>query len=259
MNVASPISGAREGMAAGKDEARAELRKAVADFEALFINQMLKTMRETVNKGDLFNGGNGEEIYTSLLDAELSRVMAQAGGIGLGDILLRDFDFTSAEPLPLDKSLPLRAYSPARAPEARMPFAPEAPAREMEFLFPVRGDAKVSSGFGMRTDPITGEERFHHGIDIAAAEGAPVFPAAPGRVVFSGWKGGYGNFVEVLHDDGHVTRYGHNAENLVKAGDRVDSSRPLAYVGSTGRSTGPHLHFEVLMNGIALNPDTFYG
>ncbi|MBW7956357.1 MAG: M23 family metallopeptidase [Deltaproteobacteria bacterium] len=183
--------------------------------------------------------------------------MAQAGGIGLGEILLRDF--TSAGPLPLDKSLPLRAYSPNHAPEAQIPFAPEAPARNMEFRFPVRGDSRVSSGFGMRTDPMTGEERFHHGIDIAAAEGTPVFPAAPGRVVFSGLKGGYGNLVEVLHDDGHITRYGHNAENLVKAGDRVDTSRPIAYVGSTGRSTGPHLHFEVLMNGIALNPDTFYG
>lgn len=257
MDVVNTISGAREGVSAGSSETQAELRKAVADFEALFINQMLKTMRETVDKGDLFNGGSGEEIYTSLLDAELSRVMARAGGIGLGDILLRDF--TGAEPLPLDKGLPLRAYAPAHAPEVRMPSAPEAPARGMEFMFPVKGEAKVSSGFGMRTDPLTREERFHHGIDIAAAEGTPVFPAAPGRVVFSGWKGGYGNLVEVLHDDGHVTRYGHNAENLVKAGDRVDTSRPIAYVGSTGRSTGPHLHFEVLMNGIALNPDTFYG
>ncbi len=111
MDGVRPVSGAGDGMttAPGK-ETQADLRKAVADFEALFINQMLKTMRETVKKGDLFHGGSGEEIYTSLLDAELSKAMAQAGGIGLGDILLRDF--TREGPVFPDKGLPPGAYPP---------------------------------------------------------------------------------------------------------------------------------------------------
>jgi len=123
----------------------------------------------------------------------------------------------------------------------------------------VRAFKRISSDFGLRIDPITGAQRFHHGIDITARQGTPVYPAAPGRVIFSGEKGGYGNMVEVLHENGYVTRYGHNQKNLVKEGDRVDISSPVAYVGSTGRSTGPHLHFEVLKSGTAVNPDTLYG
>lgn len=234
-----------------------ELKKAVADFEALFINQMLKTMRETVSKDGLFHGGSGEEIYTALLDAELSKGMAASGGIGLGDMLLKDLSARGGD-VPLKTELPpygqpLKAGTPAiREPQA-------APARSGQFAFPLKEAKRVSSGFGERMDPITGEARFHHGIDIAANHGAPVYPAAPGRVVFSGDSGGYGKMVEILHDDGLVTRYGHNSKNLVNKGDRVDTSEPIAYVGSTGRSTGPHLHFEVLRHGTVINPDTLYG
>lgn len=117
MNGIGPVNGAMRPL---QNESQAELRKAVAEFEALFINQMLKTMRETVKKGDLFHGGNGEEIYTTLLDAELSKAMAQAGGIGLGDILLRDF--TKDDPVPLDKKLPFGEKSVTLAPEVPAPF-----------------------------------------------------------------------------------------------------------------------------------------
>lgn len=238
-------------------EGRKELRRAAEEFESLFINQMLKSMRDTVVKSDLFHGGNAEEIYSSMLDTELSKSMAKAGGIGLADMLLRQLS-NDSEPAPVKTALPQPAQMEAPVRSAPQPAV--IPAEEEKgFNFPLKELKRISSGFGERKDPFTGKDRFHHGMDIAASEGTPVFSAAPGKVVFSGKKGGYGNMVEVLHADGMVTRYGHNAENLVKEGDIVSASEPIARVGSTGRSTGPHLHFEVLKDGKALDPETLYG
>lgn len=107
---------------------------------------------------------------------------------------------------------------------------------------PVQG--RISSLVGLRHDPINGTLREHHGIDIAVAEGTAVRPVAPGRVSFAGVRGGYGNMVIVDHGDGTITLYAHNSVNLVADGDEVDGSSPIALSGSTGRSTGPHLHFE---------------
>ena len=107
---------------------------------------------------------------------------------------------------------------------------------------PVQG--RISSLVGLRHDPINGTLREHHGIDIAVAEGTAVRPVAPGRVIFSGLRGGYGNLVIVDHGDGTITLYAHNSVNLVAEGDAVNGTSPIALSGSTGRSTGPHLHFE---------------
>lgn len=240
-------------------ESQKELKRAVADFESLFINQMFKSMRATIGKSELFHGGKAEDIYTSMLDTELSKNMAQAGGIGLADMLLRqlsDLEPEASQTEPVIPEAPVIEPVKVKAEPAK-DFVP---AQEPEkFSFPLRELKRISSGFGDRTDPLTGQTRFHHGMDIAASQGTPVYPASSGKVIFSGKKGGYGNMVEILHDDGLVTRYGHNAENTVKEGDIVSPSRPIAYVGSTGRSTGPHLHFEVLRNGKALDPESLYG
>lgn len=246
-------------------DSQKELKRAVADFESLFINQMFKSMRETIGKSELFHGGKAEDIYTSMLDTELSKNMAQAGGIGLADMLLRqlsDIESSGQEPGPEAGVEPVVPQKAEIKPELvkTMPTVAAEPVREEpeKFSFPLKELKRISSGFGDRTDPITGHTRFHHGMDIAANQGTPVYPASSGKVVFSGKKGGYGNMVEILHDDGLVTRYGHNAENTVKEGDIVNPSQPIAYVGSTGRSTGPHLHFEVLRNGKALDPESLY-
>lgn len=243
---------------AGPREGQKELRRAAAEFESLFINQMLKSMRETVAKSELFHGGNAEEIYTSMLDTELSKSMAKAGGIGLADMLLKQFSNTGS-PIAAEPAGAQAAFAPpAAAAPAAQPVS-EPVEEQKGFSFPLKELKRISSAFGPRKDPFTGKERFHHGMDIAAEKGTPVFSAAPGKVIFSGAKGGYGNLVEILHEDGVVTRYGHNAENLVKEGDIVGPSDQIARVGSTGRSTGPHLHFEVLKDGKAVDPDTFYG
>jgi murein DD-endopeptidase MepM/ murein hydrolase activator NlpD len=123
---------------------------------------------------------------------------------------------------------------------------------------PVPG-AWISSTFGIRSDPFTGKLAYHSGIDFAAPEGAQARAVAPGVVTWAGERSGYGRMVEINHGNGYVTRYAHNSSVLVKVGETVGKGQAISRVGSTGRSTGPHLHFEVLKNGRAIDPQKFVG
>jgi murein DD-endopeptidase MepM/ murein hydrolase activator NlpD len=113
---------------------------------------------------------------------------------------------------------------------------------------------RITSRYGLRHDPIDGKLRHHNGIDIAMPEGSPVKAAKEGKVIFSGLLSGYGNTVIVEHGNGLTSLYAHNSLNLVKEGDVVDKNSILALSGSSGRSTGPHLHFEVRKDGVAVDP-----
>ena len=112
----------------------------------------------------------------------------------------------------------------------------------------------VSSLFGYRTDPITGKREFHLGVDLAGRSGMPVTSVASGIVTWSGPNQGYGNMIEISHGNGYITRYAHNRENLVNVGQRVEKGEMIAVMGSSGRSTGTHVHFEVVKNGRHVNP-----
>lgn len=114
-----------------------------------------------------------------------------------------------------------------------------------------------ASGFGMRIDPFTGQHAMHEGIDFLAEQGSPIVAAAGGVVIFAGFHPQYGNVVDVDHGNDLVTRYAHASKLHVREGDIVQRGRRLADVGSTGRSTGPHLHFEVRFKGAAQNPARF--
>jgi murein DD-endopeptidase MepM/ murein hydrolase activator NlpD len=122
-------------------------------------------------------------------------------------------------------------------------------------VWPARG--WVTSDFGQRLDPYTAERVTHAGLDIAAPHGKDVHAPSDGTVVFAGLEGGYGNVIVIDHGYGIKTRYGHLAKMLVKAGDKVKRGALIAAVGNTGRSTGPHLHYEVRVNGIPQNPRKF--
>jgi murein DD-endopeptidase MepM/ murein hydrolase activator NlpD len=117
-----------------------------------------------------------------------------------------------------------------------------------DLLLPVSG--RITSPVGFRHDPIDGVVRDHKGVDIATPEGTPVRPVAAGIVTFSGYRSGYGNTVIVRHDDGTITLYAHNSTNLKNEGEPVDRSSTIAFSGSTGRTTGPHLHFEAWKDGV---------
>lgn len=115
----------------------------------------------------------------------------------------------------------------------------------------------ISSRFGYRTDPVSGSREFHGGIDFAGREGINVSAVGGGIITWSGKRWGYGNLVEISHGNGYVTRYAHNKKNLVKIGEKVAKNQTIALLGSTGRSTGPHVHFEVLKDGKVVNPRNF--
>lgn len=115
----------------------------------------------------------------------------------------------------------------------------------------------MSSRFGRRTDPFTGRVGWHSGVDFAAKPGTEIYAVAAGVVTWSDKRGGYGNLVEINHGNGFKTRYAHCKENLVKVGDVVKKGQVIALVGSTGRSTGPHVHFEVYKHGRAVDPATY--
>jgi len=112
----------------------------------------------------------------------------------------------------------------------------------------------ISSHFGYRSDPFTGRGAFHAGVDFAAEPGTRVIATGPGVVSYSGYKTGYGYVVEITHPTGYLTRYGHNSRNLVREGATIQKGQPIAIIGSTGRSTGTHVHFEVERDGSTLNP-----
>ncbi len=127
--------------------------------------------------------------------------------------------------------------------------------RREGFSMPVAG-ARLTSSFGMRFHPILGFSRMHQGIDLAAPYGTPIVAASDGVVRFAGWHGGHGNFVQIAHVGGLGTGYGHMSRFVVSPGSSVRQGQLIGYVGTTGLSTGPHLHFEVYRNGQAIDPAT---
>jgi murein DD-endopeptidase MepM/ murein hydrolase activator NlpD len=213
-----------------------------------------------------------------MFDMELTKDLAKAGGMGLSPLILSELERkfqgragsekgktnpqeTQAKlPVPSENEVDrLFRLPPAQRLKGRGNEASsnENSGKEKEFFWtgPVSGG--ISSGFGYRQDPINGTEKFHNGVDFAAPEGAEVRAVRPGRVVFVGEKGNFGKMVEILHPDESVSRYAHNSELLVRPGEAVVSGQVIAAVGSTGRSTGPHLHFELLQEGRKLDPMEF--
>ena len=126
------------------------------------------------------------------------------------------------------------------------------------FVWPVASYVYISSRFGLRVHPITGETKSHTGMDIASNQGTSVYAADGGTVTLASWNGGYGNCIMIDHGNGYVTLYGHLSGYAVSEGQAVSQGSVIGYVGSTGNSTGPHLHFEVLQNGTRIDPEQFF-
>lgn len=123
-------------------------------------------------------------------------------------------------------------------------------------IWPVKG--WVTSGFGYRNSPFTNKRQFHAGIDISTRTGTPIVAPADGVVSFSGREGGYGRMVVINHGHGMMTRFGHLHKISVKVGDKIARGQLVGTVGSTGRTTGPHLHYEVLLSGVPTNPRNYF-
>jgi peptidoglycan hydrolase FlgJ len=248
-----------------------ELKKATQEFEAIFIGYMLKVMRSTVEPADEEAGALGKDIYLSMFDQEIALQMARNSSLGIGEMMYRQLEQT----VKVTKLGP--GSSPSEAPALQVPAnmehpmqgQPELPNSDLRkkpatdtnieaptaWTAPV--DGRLSSAFGERADPFTQATRFHRGVDIAAPAGTPIRAAQSGTVVFSGHLSGYGNTIIVEHAGGYRTLYGHASRNLVREGDKISAEQVIGEVGSSGRSTGTHLHFELQKSGERLNPQEF--
>ena len=237
-----------------------DVKSAAAELASLFVYQMLAAMRRTVPKSGLLDKGFAHDTYLSLFDQEIARHMARREDLGLTALLqrqLKDADADRQLPGRPDTALPHPSTAlHARRATAIDAYRQQAGPTDGMFMLPVEG--QHTSGFGMRMHPIDHEERLHSGMDIAAPTGTPIQAAAAGQVVFSGTQAGYGNVVVIQHAEGYSTLYAHNTDNLVSVGTTVSQGQPIATVGSTGRSTGPHLHFEVRKDGKQLDPAQFF-
>ncbi len=255
------------------------VQAAAKELEALFAYEMIKAMRQTTEST---KGGFGKDAYMSLFDTELSRIFADRG-LGLKDVLLKglnrqavkgnqqtdkiqdtgvrsqekktgiqDTGYRSQEIKASQQPTAISYQQTGPLPLAPVPLSLTPNPSSSDPNIPV--DGVVSSKFGMRKHPVHGDSRFHHGMDIAAPVGTEVYPYQSGKVIFSGEQAGYGNTIVIDHGNGYTSKYAHNRLNLVKAGDLVNEDTIIAEVGSTGLSTGPHLHFEVRRDGKYLDP-----
>lgn len=224
-----------------------DIKSAAAELSSLFVAQMLQAMRRTVPKSGLLDTGFAHETYVSLFDQEIARQVAQREDFAFTAMLLRQLQRPDA-----DSQVPVRPA--ARSPQSAVlqAYRQQATPPDSMFIMPVAGQETAS--FGRRIHPLEHAERQHDGMDIAAPAGTPVHAAAGGQVVFSGTQPGYGNTVVIQHAEGYSTIYAHTAANLVSVGTAVSQGQPIATVGSTGQTTGPHLHFEVRKHGQPLNP-----
>ncbi len=251
-----------------------ELKKATQEFEGIFISYLLKVMRSTVEETDEEASNLGKQTYMEMFDQEIGLQIARSHSLGIGEMLYRQLSENSKDsptgqrpqainstgtPLPRkDQETSVPPWEIRRSESTlQTPAEPETPFDNsihdpMDLSLPVQG--RWASSFGMRSDPYTHDPRFHRGVDIAASTGSPIRAAQAGTVLYSGSMKGYGNTVIIEHEGGFRTLYAHAASNLVTAGQVVKSLEVIGIVGSTGRSTGPHLHFELQREGESVDP-----
>jgi murein DD-endopeptidase MepM/ murein hydrolase activator NlpD len=242
------------------DADRQEIKRLAQQFEAMLMTQMLREMRRSMlDDEEAKENGFGAEAMTDTADVELGAALSRTGGIGLTEGLLKVFERQITGIQEAGRAgEPGRAGGAGRAGETD-PAGLADQARDVSnssalLLTDVTTAASVSSKFGWRLDPLSGEKRFHQGVDIAVAYGHDVKAAANGIVSFAGVQNGYGNTVVIDHDGGRQTRYAHLSQEMVRAGDVVSEGQVLGKSGNSGRSTGAHLHFEMLVNGRPVNP-----
>ena len=179
--------------------------------------------------------------------------------------LSRRFVFVALLSFPLLPALPPVAFS-ATIGEARVTPSLKrieelfgvAGLIESKMAWPVAGPYRISSTFGLRSHPIKRKRSFHYGVDIAAPAGTPIVSVAVGRVVFAGWRAGYGRVVEIDHGRGWVSRYAHAKSIAVKKGQLVLAAQMIAKIGRSGSATGTHLHLELVRAGKRTNPMVFW-
>ena len=258
LQLGIPMMDAAQHSSAAEDIRRKDLREAAQQFESYMATLLIQEMRKTVPDG-LFSSP-AMETFSGILDQEISTRISGSGQLGLAEQLLGGLTgerTASADSLHPSLMLIEQGITSQRSFEAYGQRAASAEATHERGHLPVHG--RLSSRFGWRIHPILGHRQHLDGIDIAAKEGTRIDAVRGGSVTFSGESQGYGNLLIIDHGDGLTSRYAHCKDLNVAAGDRVYSGQAVATVGSTGRSTGPHLHFEIRQNGESIDPQQFFG
>ncbi len=243
-----------------------QLKKVSQEFEALFLERIWKEMKKTVSPDGIFHNSIAQK-YLGMFDWQFALTLSKDGGIGLGDFLynqLKEQLEEKSTALPPSEIHSLKITQSLQEKNNDSWQQVDKLAKEIErkngthtilnAVWPISGDRDITSPFGWRRDPFLGDIRWHDGIDIGAPPGTPIRAIAGGKVIFSGYKKGYGNLIIIKHKQGWESYYAHNEKNLVRVGEKIKAGEIIARVGSTGRATGPHLHLEVRHNGAAINP-----
>ncbi|RUT32919.1 M23 family metallopeptidase [Arsenicitalea aurantiaca] len=215
---------------------------------AALVSAMMQESRDALSAISQAASGSTAEIVSELkaigIDARLPDLQE-----GMGGPFVPATDAKDAAEIAEEAEAAIDALIRFEAARDALSTAP--------IFLPIDGGRRVSSNFGTRRDPFTGRRAFHAGIDFPRPTGTPVLSAGAGKVSFVGTRSGYGKTVEITHESGLVTRYAHLSAYLVSPGASVAAGQPIARVGSTGRSTGPHLHFEVRRRDSPLDPTAF--
>jgi murein DD-endopeptidase MepM/ murein hydrolase activator NlpD len=211
-------------------------KEIAAKVQGMFMEIMLKSMEESVDAEDgLFGKSISSDMYRGMLREHIAKAMSEKMDSPLEKVI--------------DRALAERSAAVSPSAGRAHGHSHDNDAKELETLEPIANDlpvnGRITSREGWRRDPINGQSKYHAGTDIAAPAGTAIHAVANGRVIESGVKRGYGNTVVVETEDGRKMLYAHNSKNFVQVGDWVSRGEPIAAVGSTGRSTGPHVHFEV--------------
>ena len=239
------IEGVKAGATALAKPAAPDAAKAAGkQLEAFFLRQLLSEAQPD----GASDGGFAGDTFKQMFNEAVADKMASAGGIGLADVFSKQLaKQAGGNSAATTQATPHTAFA--------MPSQQQGPSVDglPRLVMPVSG--RASSGYGERFDPIQHKEIKHPGFDLAAPTGTTVDAAAAGTVTHAGPAGTYGNLIVIKHANGVETRYAHLSATSVKAGDQVQAGQPIGAVGTTGYSTGPHLHFEVRKDGQTVDPE----
>ncbi len=228
---------------------RAQIKTLAEQFESTMVSQMLKGLQTSMFDNDENDdASSGIGPLSDALFNELSLAITRAGGMGIANAMIGPL---TAETAAAAQDMGNTAATGVAAPGGVLAVEPSL---QPLTRGPIPLNARISSAYGMRKDPFSGDVRLHKGTDIPMPYGADVRTAGAGTVVSVGEVSGYGLQVVVDHGDGVTTRYAHLSSAAVRPGDTVARGQVIAAVGNSGRSTGPHLHFEVLTQGRAIDP-----
>ncbi len=225
-----------------EDWTEEQRKKLESQFEEVFLHFLWQQMQKTTTGAGLFGSGAGSEMYQTMFDQAVSQLASEQRPLGIGRLMTARMGGQSKTGVSTRHTSALM--------DAISSYESDHPGLSWPLLGP------ISSEYGLRSDPFTGKEKFHHGLDIAAREGTPVRAPLAGKVVFAGKKGGYGLTTVVDHGNGLTSLYAHQKSIKLKEGDTVRRGDILGKCGSSGRSTGPHLHFEIRQDGKSVDPMT---